>query len=47
MCGIYITNIEYSKDIILNISYRFVKGVKKRLLRDILKEYIPEEIFNQ
>ncbi|WP_298475032.1 asparagine synthase (glutamine-hydrolyzing) [uncultured Maribacter sp.] len=31
----------------LPISYRYVKGKRKRILRDILKEYIPEEVFNQ
>ncbi|CAA9203393.1 asparagine synthase (glutamine-hydrolyzing) [Flavobacterium collinsii] len=31
----------------LPISYRYQKGKKKRILRDILKEYIPEEIFDQ
>jgi asparagine synthase (glutamine-hydrolysing) len=32
---------------ILPIKFRFGKGVRKRILRDILKEYIPEKIFNQ
>ena len=36
--------IEYARS--LPISYRFKKGKQKRILRDILKEYIPEEIFN-
>jgi asparagine synthase (glutamine-hydrolysing) len=31
----------------LPISFRYVPGRKKRILRDILKEYIPEEVFNQ
>lgn len=31
----------------LPIEYRYQKGRKKRILRDILKEYIPEEVFNQ
>lgn len=31
----------------LPVSYRYQKGRKKRILRDILKEYIPEEIFDQ
>lgn len=31
----------------LPVKYRFQRGVKKRILRDILKEYIPEEVFNQ
>jgi asparagine synthase (glutamine-hydrolysing) len=37
--------IEFARN--LPINYRFNKGVRKRLLRDILKEYIPEEVFNQ
>lgn len=37
--------IEFART--LPISYRFLPGRKKRILRDILKEYIPEEIFNQ
>jgi asparagine synthase (glutamine-hydrolysing) len=28
------------------VSYRYKKGVKKRILRDILKKYIPEDVFN-
>ncbi|WP_339624136.1 asparagine synthase (glutamine-hydrolyzing) [uncultured Winogradskyella sp.] len=36
--------IEYARS--LPISYRFQKGRQKRILRDILKEYIPEEVFN-
>lgn len=31
----------------LPVNYRYVKGRRKRILRDILKEYIPEEIFDQ
>ncbi len=31
----------------LPVSYRYMPGRKKRILRDILKEYIPEEVFNQ
>ncbi|WP_242131024.1 asparagine synthase (glutamine-hydrolyzing) [Aestuariivivens marinum] len=31
----------------LPVSYRLHKKVRKRLLRDILKEYIPENVFNQ
>lgn len=31
----------------LPIKYRFHNGVRKRILRDILKEYIPEEVFDQ
>lgn len=37
--------IEFARN--LPIQYRFNKGVRKRLLRDILKEYISEEVFNQ
>ena len=31
----------------LPIKYRYHKGQRKRILRDILKEYIPERVFNQ
>ena len=31
----------------LPVSYRYIPGRKKRILRDILKEYIPEEVFDQ
>lgn len=31
----------------LPVSYRYLPGKKKRLLRDILKTYIPEEVFDQ
>lgn len=31
----------------LPVSFRYKKGRKKRILRDILKEYIPEAVFNQ
>ncbi|QKJ64453.1 asparagine synthase (glutamine-hydrolyzing) [Flavobacterium sp. M31R6] len=31
----------------LPVSYRYQKGRKKRILRDILKEYIPEDVFEQ
>ena len=31
----------------LPISYRYYKGKKKRILRDVLKKYIPEEVFDQ
>jgi asparagine synthase (glutamine-hydrolysing) len=31
----------------LPVSYRYQKGRKKRILKDILKEYIPEAIFDQ
>ena len=37
--------IEFART--LPINYRFNKGVRKKLLRDILKEYIPENVFNQ
>ena len=36
--------IEYARS--LPVSFRFHKGRQKRILRDILKEYIPEEIFD-
>ena len=31
----------------LPISYRFYNGKKKRILRDILNEYIPETVFDK
>lgn len=31
----------------LPVSYRYMPGRKKRILRDILTEYIPEEVFDQ
>src|SRR5690606_26520980 len=31
----------------LPVSFRFQEGKQKRILRDILKKYIPEELFNQ
>jgi asparagine synthase (glutamine-hydrolysing) len=37
--------IEFART--LPVSYRYVTGRKKRILRDILGTYIPEEIFNQ
>ena len=37
--------IEFART--LPVSYRYVPGVKKRILRDVLKKYIPEEVFNQ
>lgn len=37
--------IEFART--LPVSFRFVPGRKKRILRDILKEYIPEEVFDQ
>lgn len=36
--------IEFART--LPISYRFQKGKRKRILRDILNEYIPQEIFD-
>ncbi|MBS1737351.1 MAG: asparagine synthase (glutamine-hydrolyzing) [Bacteroidetes bacterium] len=37
--------IEFART--LPVAYRYVPGRKKRILRDILKEYIPEEVFDQ
>jgi asparagine synthase (glutamine-hydrolysing) len=37
--------IEFART--LPISYRYYPGKKKRILRDILKKYIPEEVFDQ
>lgn len=37
--------IEYGRS--LPVSFRFQEGNQKRILKDILKEYIPEDIFNQ
>ncbi len=37
--------IEFARS--LPMSYRYETGRQKKLLRDILKEYIPEEVFNQ
>lgn len=37
--------IEFART--LPLSYRYMPGRKKRILRDILKEYIPEEVFDQ
>lgn len=37
--------IEFARN--LPVSYRYMPGRKKRILRDILKEYIPEEVFDQ
>lgn len=37
--------IEFTRT--LPISYRYTPGIKKKILRDVLKEYIPEEVFNQ
>lgn len=36
--------IEFART--LPISYRYEKGNRKKILKDILKEYIPEEVFN-
>ena len=37
--------VEYART--LPMHFRYQKGRQKRILRDILKEYIPEEVFNQ
>jgi asparagine synthase (glutamine-hydrolysing) len=37
--------IEFARN--LPVSYRYLPGRKKRILRDILAEYIPEDIFDQ
>lgn len=37
--------IEFART--LPVSYRYDKRVKKKILRDILSEYIPEEVFNK
>ncbi len=37
--------IEYARS--LPMHYRYEKGRQKKILRDILKQYIPEEVFNQ
>tara|TARA_R110002096_G_scaffold126257_2_gene272842 strand:- start:742 stop:2553 length:1812 start_codon:yes stop_codon:yes gene_type:complete len=37
--------IEFART--LPISYRYLKGRKKRILRDVLKKYIPEDVFDQ
>ena len=37
--------VEYARS--LPMSFRYEKGRQKRILRDILKEYIPEDVFNQ
>lgn len=37
--------IEFART--LQISHRYYPGKKKRILRDILKKYIPEEVFDQ
>jgi len=37
--------IEFART--LPVNYRFDNGVKKKIIRDILKEYIPEKVFDQ
>lgn len=37
--------IEFART--LPVSFRYGQGFKKKIIRDILKEYIPEEVFNQ
>ena len=37
--------VEFARS--LPIKFRYNNGVKKKILRDILSEYIPEDIFNQ
>jgi asparagine synthase (glutamine-hydrolysing) len=37
--------IEYTRT--LPMHYKYEKGRQKKILRDILKEYIPEDVFNQ
>ncbi|REE25798.1 asparagine synthase (glutamine-hydrolysing) [Winogradskyella pacifica] len=37
--------IEYART--LPMHYKYEKGRQKKILRDILKEYIPEDVFNQ
>ena len=37
--------IEFART--LPLSFRYKKGVTKKIVRDILSEYIPEEVFNQ
>lgn len=37
--------VEFARN--LPVEFRYQKGRKKRILRDILKEYIPEKVFNQ
>ena len=37
--------VEFARS--LPIKYRYKKGRKKRILRDLLSEYIPEKVFNQ
>lgn len=37
--------VEYART--LPVKFRYDNGLKKKIIRDILSEYIPEEIFNQ
>ncbi len=37
--------IEFARN--LPIRFRYFPGKKKRILRDVLKKYIPEKVFNQ
>ncbi len=37
--------VEFARS--LPMSFRYQRGRQKRILRDILKEYIPEDVFNQ
>lgn len=37
--------IEFART--LPVSYRYQEGIKKKILKDILAEYIPEKVFNQ
>lgn len=37
--------VEFARS--LPVEYRFKRGRQKRILKDILKNYIPEELFNQ
>lgn len=37
--------IEFARN--LPVVYRYDNGLKKKIVRDILKKYIPEEVFNQ
>ncbi|MBO3097922.1 asparagine synthase (glutamine-hydrolyzing) [Gelidibacter pelagius] len=37
--------VEYART--LPMHFRYEKGKQKKILRDILKDYIPEEVFNQ
>lgn len=37
--------VEYART--LPVKYRYANGKKKKILRDILKEYIPESVFDQ